>query len=201
MKPSKYNFSWSADANDKIILFNSLTCALAEVSDKHAHLLYGGGFDYAALPTDAKQFVNALARGGFILDDETDELKIIKYAYNSLKYNRNTLNLTIVPTLQCNFGCFYCYERPGGQARTAQNAAMPEAVRQAIYDFVVKRVKTVNGIHVTWFGGEPLLAKDIIFAMSAKLINIASAHDIPYHASMVTNGYLLHQDPDIFQKL
>ena len=44
---------------------------------------------------------------------------------------------------------------------------------------------------MTWFGGEPLLAKEVIYRLSEAFI--ARTHDagIAYTANIITNGYLL----------
>ena len=114
MKPSMYNFIWPTDDPGKVMVFNSLTTFLAEVENTHIDLLNLPQFDYDSLPADTKQFIDGLKQGGFVLDDEADELKILKFAYNSNKYNRLGIGFTIAPTLRCNFACTYCYEQWDG---------------------------------------------------------------------------------------
>lgn len=108
-----YNFIWPADDPAKVIIFNSLTTALAEVDKDYLDLLELSRFDYDTLPDTLKQFASALKQGGFVLDDEVDELKILKYVYNSNKYNRTGIGFTVAPTMHCNFACTYCYEQAG----------------------------------------------------------------------------------------
>ncbi len=203
MKPSIYNFIWSTDDPEKVMIFNSLTTALVEVGKTYVELLNVSRFDYDALPIGSKQFVDGLKRGGFVLEDHVDELKIVKFAYNSDKYDRMGLTFTIAPTLRCNFACTYCYEQPVGNQnkRDGQHAFMPENVQQALLKFIERAAKTVNSFCIIWYGGEPLLAKEIIFDISKKIIDITEENKIVYFAGMVTNGYLLTVDPDIVQKL
>ncbi|MCL6611582.1 MAG: SPASM domain-containing protein [Peptococcaceae bacterium] len=203
MKASNYNFIWPAGDTRKVMIFNSLTTSLAEAEKTHLDLLGLPRFDYGALPDDAKQFVEELKQGGFVLDDEADELKILKFAYNSIKYNRLGMGLTIAPTLRCNFACTYCYEQAeeGRAGRDGQNAFMPEKVQQELLRYIDQAANTVKSLFITWYGGEPLLAGDIIFGLSEKIIAIAEANKIAYSAIMITNGYLLAEDPDIVQKL
>lgn len=203
MKASNYNFIWPADDPQKVMIFNSLTTSLAEAEKTHLYLLDLPRFDYEALPDAAKQFVDGLKQGGFVLDDAVDELKILKFAYNSNKYNRLGLGLTIAPTLRCNFACTYCYEQAGeSQAgRDGHNAFISEKVQQELLRFIEQAANTVKSLFITWYGGEPLLARDIIFGLSEKIIAIAEANKIAYSAVMITNGYLLTEDPDIVQKL
>ncbi len=47
-------------------------------------------------------------------------------------------------------------------------------------------------IHVSWFGGEPLLGYRDILDISKALIELSSTYGIRYHSDMTTNGYLLN---------
>jgi len=203
LKPSIYNFIWPSGDPGKLMVFNSLTTSLVEVGRTHAELLNIPRFEYDTLPKAAKQFADGLKQGGFVLEDQTDELKILKFAYNSRKYNRMGLGFTIAPTLRCNFACTYCYEQAGENQdkRDGQNVFMPENVQQELLNYIKKAAKTVKGLHITWFGGEPLLGKNIIFGLSEKIIAITGENKLDYTARMVTNGYLLTGDPEIVQKL
>ena len=44
---------------------------------------------------------------------------------------------------------------------------------------------------MTWFGGEPLLAVDVIEGLSKRLISLAEEYHAGYEAEIVTNGYLM----------
>ena len=111
MKPSTYNFVWSTEDQEKVILFNSLTTALAEVKRSHINLLNTAQFDYMLLSEKERKFVDELRKGGFVVEDAADELKMVKFAYNSDKYASPLVRLVIAPTLACNFGCSYCFEQ------------------------------------------------------------------------------------------
>lgn len=203
MIPSRYNFIWSTDDPEKVMIFNSLTTSLAEVEKTYIDLLNIQQFDYDALPAEKKQFVDELVLGGFVLDEAADELKTLKYSYYSNKYDRTGLVLTIAPTLKCNFDCSYCYEQPGKsrEKRDGHNALMPENVQQNLLELIERAAKTVKFISITWYGGEPLLGKKIVLDLSQKIIAITEENKIGYSAEMITNGYLLTGDPDIVQKL
>lgn len=203
MKPSVYNFIWPADDSEKIIVFNSLTTALVEIDKTYLALLNIPWFDYETLPHGIRQFTDGLIPGGFLLADEVDELKILKFTYNSNKYDRRLLGLTIAPTLHCNFSCSYCYEQ-SDENHTGPNGLpsfMPEAVQQELLRFIKDAAGTAKELAVTWYGGEPLLADKIIFGLSEKIIAIAEENKLSYSAGMITNGYLIAGDRAIVTKL
>lgn len=132
------------------------------------------------------------------LDDETkemlrkmkvigvnDEMEINKFKFNLLsrRFNPHHLYLTINPTLACNFACPYCFES------SHPAYFMSDEVEDAILSFIQKHVN-VTHLHVTWFGGEPLLAFNRIVSLSKRMQCLG----MEYSAGMITNGYLLTPD-------
>lgn len=95
------------------------------------------------------------------------------------------LRLTIYPTEQCNFRCSYCYQY-------YENSKMNEQTVDALLSFLSKRLKTVKVVHVNWFGGEPLLAQDIILKVSNLILDACKTNNsLRYIGNITTNGYLL----------
>lgn len=203
MKPSVYNFVWSTSDPEKVMIFNSLTTALAEVKKNRINLLNIPQFDYSLLPENERYFVDELRKGGFVVDDNADELRMVKFNYNSDKYDSPIARLVIAPTLACNFACSYCFEQSDkSQSENGhQNAFMPDIVKQDLLKYVEQITKTGKDLFVTWYGGEPLLAKETIFDLSQKIIAITEENNVEYSAGMVTNGYLISKDPDTVQNL
>lgn len=62
--------------------------------------------------------------------------------------------------------------------------------------FVERRLASGRYDHlgIAWFGGEPLLAPDIIDELSARFMELAERFGIGYDAMIHTNGYLLDQE-------
>jgi uncharacterized protein len=52
----------------------------------------------------------------------------------------------------------------------------------------------LNKLRISWFGGEPLLAKDVIFAISDTLSELSALYSVDYKASITTNGYYLDRE-------
>ena len=99
------------------------------------------------------------------------------------------VSMTICPTMGCNFDCPYCFEdhRAGRMSEQVQDDVVALAGR------LLKAAKA-DRLSVTWFGGEPLLAPDIIASLSERLKAVAAEHGAEYHAGIITNGYLLSQE-------
>jgi len=57
-----------------------------------------------------------------------------------------------------------------------------------------KRILEKSAFSVTWYGGEPMLAKGIISKLTKEFIRICESKKSNYHAGMITNGYLLTRE-------
>ncbi len=192
LKKSKYNRFIDID-NNKKIAFNSLTCALAEVDDDF-FAIYDNieNIDVNDLSDKEKELLSQMKEGNFINEDELDELKLIKYRNYSGKFSEGTFGYVLAPTVACNFACPYCYE-------TAKSGFMSEEVLNKLLENIEIAAKHGRNIDNTWYGGEPLLAKNIIRDFSDKCIEICEKYGVDYSAYIVTNGYLI--DDQIVQIL
>lgn len=193
MKKSRYNIMLDSKDNKKII-FNSSTCALAEINDDFFKVLTKvENDDISNLNENDKEIFENMKLGGFIVDDDLDEINLLKYKNNFGKFNQYTLGLTIAPTLLCNFRCTYCYETP-------KSVKMSDEVKNAIIDYVKESSEYIKELSITWYGGEPLLRKDIIEELSQEFIKICEEKNIKYSAFIITNGYLLDDETIQFFK-
>jgi uncharacterized protein len=123
---------------------------------------------------------------GFLVPSERNEsslhrLRMIEQTTNSI------LELIILPTEQCNFRCKYCYE-------TFEKGKMDVSVQESLVKYVRKNIHKFTGLHVRWFGGEPLEAMDVVGYLSEEFIKICKTARKFYTSSMTTNGYNLTLD-------
>lgn len=188
MKLSKYNLMF--DYKNEKLAFNGMTCAFASVNDDFFKILKeikDGTFDKVEHSKEDLDLIKNMKKGGFIIDDCFDELEFLKFKSYKGKFQTDSFSMTIAPTFACNFACPYCYEN-------AKDGLMQQDVMDAICKEVEKAAEKKKSIHVTWYGGEPLLAKNIIWELSEKFIAYAEKFDVNYSAMIVTNGYLLDDE-------
>jgi uncharacterized protein len=103
----------------------------------------------------------------------------------STLFSDKILELTILPTEQCNFRCVYCYE-------DFVSGRMKRKTIDSIKALLKKRASGLEHLRIGWFGGEPLLAKDIIMEISSYAMSLAKeVPDLFFDSGMSTNGYLL----------
>lgn len=130
--------------------------------------------------------IERFAKRGIICNhDERAALQLLGRAACMM---RHPVELTICPTLGCNFDCPYCFEdhHEGRMSPEVQDDVV--ALAERMLDAC-----GTNDLHVTWFGGEPLLAPDIIESLSERLMALSEGRGGTYEAVIVTNGYLLTQ--------
>lgn len=192
MKLSKYNFLRKYDHTT--VFFNSMTCALAIVDENFLRVyndVEHGTYDESKYDT---KLIDDMKLSGCIINDDTDELQLIQFYRNQSKYDTSSLGLTIAPTLACNFRCKYCFENhPLGN--------MSKEIQSALIEFVKRYTQNAKDLSVTWYGGEPLIARDIVYSLSEKFLELCNLHHIDYSAFIITNGSLLtDSDIEAFKK-
>lgn len=184
-KKSKFNI-YSLDG-EKLIIYNTLSGGL--ISLKENYLEDFNDFDYNG-KCQNKELEDNLKKGKMIVEEDMDENKYIDIMHNIQKYNNYHVSLTIAPTLECNFACTYCYE--AGRRYTSMNHEIEDKIIEYLDANLEKENKT---LHITWYGGEPLLKTDTIYRISKHI----ASKGYTYTSGIVTNGYLL--DYEIGKKL
>lgn len=185
MKASFYNFFFDSAENDKVLAYNARTAALAlmEYGRYHDFLVFEKEEDDSVLDPE---FKSQLKLGGFILDNEINELDVLSHLLLKNRYKTDVLDLTIATTLNCNLGCVYCFEK---DIRT--NKKMSADVMNKIVDIVKEQTKSLKLLNICWYGGEPLLDMNVIRTLSNQFIQICEDNHIAYNASIITNGFNL----------
>lgn len=180
-KASLYNH-FVTEADGSRLAFNAVTNATARMNDAswaRYQALLGGQ------RVDASNSVDrALLEGKFLVPSDYDELSALRSRHLQARYDSTSWALTVCPTIQCNFACDYCFEvhKPG---------KMSEEVQDVLVDMLEQRADRLRDYGVTWYGGEPTLAWDVVETLSARFIETCARHKISYSASMITNGFLL----------
>jgi uncharacterized protein len=122
----------------------------------------------------------------FIIDKNRDEyIEMSKCERNALF--DDYFHLFVLPTEECNFRCKYCYEE-------YKRGKMSRTIQQKLIDLVDEKMKIYKGLNVSWFGGEPLEALDVIQNLSKDFIEICNRYKKVYFAGITTNGYNLSID-------
>lgn len=185
---SKYNTV--VEENGALIIYNSLSGALSIVEKEEWELLNGmlqgdtGDFTKEQYVLWDKALIN-----NFIVPTDVNETRILEEKYWQRKNDSSTMTLTILPTLDCNFACNYCF-----QGLKKEGGRMSVETQDRLLDWFSSNLNGVKGVNVTWFGGEPTLGLDIIKRLSDRMIALCDKNNIRYTASIITNGSLLNPE-------
>jgi len=93
------------------------------------------------------------------------------------------MHITLHITTGCNMSCGYCYSSPKGR-----NDMTPETAFQSI-DFIADKYPINTGI--IFFGGEPLLKKNLIKETISYCESKEKNQEAYFHYKVTTNGILL----------
>lgn len=151
--------------------------------------------DYTWFESDltmlSRELYQSLIKGGFLVEDDVDEYARLLHRRNdSVFFNNNTFQLTILPTLECNFRCWYCYEKH------IKSKMTPQTYHKILkyIDYIIDHHPIFN-FHLDWFGGEPLINFDeIVKPISTYVKDTCLQHKIFFSNTMTTNGYLISDE-------
>lgn len=197
-RPSRFTVMTPHDAGGAV-LYNSLRGSVFYVREPLAgrvhELLHNRSARFAADDGDPERtrLIRALEERGYVVPDDHDESADAKELRDDRLARTDILELILMPTEACNFRCTYCYE-------DFALGHMLSGVRDGVRELVRRRHAShgLEALRVSWFGGEPLVAFDVIEELSEYFVDFATRHGIDYRAGMTTNGYLL--TPDIAER-
>lgn len=135
---------------------------------------------------EIKRTRTTLYNNGFLIDDDKDEINILKQRHDYAQNHQNYCALQIAVTMQCNFGCPYCYENE-------DNISLSSRKQDAIINYITQNINKWDRLCLDWFGGEPLLRPNIIKNLSKRAMALCEKTGTRYLATIITNGYLLNR--------
>ena len=184
---SKYNLLFFSQRLG-YFLYNALSNVFIELDEPHYGILKQLEDKPPLLKFDfEKQFLSLLLENN-ILVKKSDEEKLLmerQYKRDALSFDSTHLVLSICPTLYCNFRCPYCFE----DSQTNATIMNTQTVDRLIS--FIKSFKDAKYLSITWYGGEPTIAFDVICDITRR---IKELDVIIKEAGLVTNAYLLRED-------
>ena len=95
------------------------------------------------------------------------------------------LHLILLPTEACNFRCVYCYE-------SFRLKRMEPWVVQGVKRLIGRRAAGLRALSISWFGGEPLLALDVMEDVLRHVGNLRREFpSLEFTSDATTNASLL----------
>lgn len=169
-------------------LYNALSNIMMELDKNYFQLLEDLSRNVKIIDNISdRDFVDLLKSKNILTDDETEQTALMKKKCqrNSILFESAYLNLTICPTLACNFRCSYCFEN------THENTAVMNSTTMDKLIAFVNSFENAKHLSVSWYGGEPTLAFDIIKKLTERFKRLEKSYE---DVGLVTNGYLLDEE-------
>ncbi len=195
-KVSRYN-KFQTLEDGKTLVYNGFSGGLAIMDNETLA-------EYNSIKNGENTFIvrditiNELKKAHFVIPRELDELDEIKANHYYMRFSNKGLGFTIVPTLECNFRCTYCFEPQNNNNEDIDQIGIEPKinsfVEDSIVDYANKQLNENTSLMISWYGGEPLLAIDRIKSISKRLIEICDFKKSKYVAGMVSNGFLIDQE-------
>ena len=188
MKNSYYNISVPL-CEGKILLFNTLRNKSVLLS-KDIETLIEAGMN--------SEYYSLLYENGFIVEDDVDEFSFIETFYDK-SINTSVYDLTIMPTLDCNLRCWYCFEKHIIGSRLTPN------VSNNILHFAkgILDSDEITELKVTLFGGEPLMYfKEEVYPLLKDIQDYALKVRKNTFFNFITNGVCITEEVvPLFERL
>ncbi|MDO4704239.1 radical SAM protein [Tannerella sp.] len=190
MKGSRYNFF--VPYKDRVICFNGVSGKVFSVSK-------GDEFNevkrYIEAPDGRNNLTNFMVKNNFIVEDLTNEVELFKLN-NRIAVFDNSFHLIINPTLECNFSCWYCYEKsiPGKMSDQTQRRIV------RLIENLTSGGK-IRKLTISWFGGEPMLyLQQVIYPISLSAKELCEKYNVEFGTNATTNGFLISKEKIHFLK-
>lgn len=187
---SRYTFLF--DNEGLYYVYNSLSNALVEIDQNSYSLLKKVQLEGGEISESdfEDSFIEMLKDKRFICHSLEDEFLYYKALVQPLREQREFMHLTIAPTMDCCFNCFYCFEHNKSRKYMSSD----------VMDAIIKYVSQLSGLQkilLSWFGGEPLMAPDIILSFYKKLRNSFDGEII---SDIITTGFHINRNTTLLFK-
>lgn len=178
MKESNYNL-YSTTTNG-VICFNTLHYTFSLLAEPLYKKITESKWD--DISSGQKEI---LLKNGFVTEDAYDEYDLLHKENQNETYNSATYNLTILPSLDCNLRCWYCFEKH------IKNSHLEQNTQENILKFVedVLKDKQIKILNIELFGGEPLLYFETeLYPLLKEIKNMVQSENKTVNFLFVTNA-------------
>ena len=201
MQPSMFNvrvpLEDSREGGD-VFLMNTFSDAQLIVSSDVVDLLDRlelGAPEASVWNADERATLAELSEHGFIVETRDAERRELRQFFRDVRESTDSLKVTVLTTLQCNFACDYCIQGDHGDYnKTAAKMSLETAARTAAW--VERRLDAIapGRLVLTFFGGEPLLNLPVLYDLAERLHASCAERGVELVINIITNGLLITRE-------
>lgn len=176
---SKYIVVQSLNESE-MLLYSTLSTSIITLENDMYNNIFVNKM-YSSYPDECEE----LESMGFLYDGDVDAqlIQLEEIRKTIVEAEHGITAVTIAPTMECNARCYYCFEKGAKQGTMSIDTA------EAVANFLIKNC-TEKKLYIAWFGGEPLMASDIITYITKKILDA----NIELESTITTNGILINDD-------
>ena len=194
MQASMFNVRVPLEQSGEVFLMNTFTDAQLIVSRDVVDLLdrVHAADDFSEAE---RETIEQLTEHGFLVRDRDAERSELKAFFRDVREGTDTLKVTVLTTLQCNFACDYCIQGDHGDYnKNAAKMTLDMAAR--VNAWVEARMDALapSRLVLTFFGGEPLLNMPVLYYLAERLHGACRDRDVEILINLITNGLLLSRE-------
>src|SRR5258708_37592962 len=169
MQASMFNVRVPLEDRNEVFLMNTFTDAQLIVSRDVVDLLDRVDGLEPATETE-RETLEQLAQNGFVVTDRGKERQDLKDFFTEVREGTDTLQITVLTTLQCNFACDYCIQGDHGDYNKSA-AKMSMEMAERLGAWVESRLGALSPrrLVLTFFGGEPLLNMPVLYYLAERM--------------------------------
>ena len=169
----------SPDSPGHLLLYSTRRCSVVRVPEKKLRQIEEGTLPEADQAT--------LARLGILVPDPAAEREELLGRFAEANRLSKKFHAIVVLNLDCNLACPYCFEE-GVRVGSYMSQETADALVAMIEREQLARGRQVS---LDFYGGEPLLSRDLIASIAARLKNSSEEKGLPFSFALITNGTLL----------
>jgi uncharacterized protein len=167
------------DDPGQMVLFATKTAALIVLPQEDFADLQQGRVD--------EEYIEPLREMGFLVENTAQERQAVHGYLEEINRLNPNLTVAVILGLECNFACKYCF-----QGEQKGKKSMTDATAEQLAAYIEKRFSPgKKKLQLQLYGGEPLLYKQRIVALAARLKPFVESRGGEFTIDLVSNGSLL----------
>jgi len=180
--PSKYNIKKKFD-DGSLVVINTLTEAVVVLDEKEYDLFLNDGNYSDYTYCEIQMFLL-----GLLVRENDYEAFRLDIARNRSAYTSSrSVSIFIYPTQDCNAACHYCFNKD------EKKLTMTKETADNVVQYITRNVSVNDEVVFRWFGGEPLMASEIIDHITENVSKYYD-HKLKFSSIVTTNGYEITDD-------
>ncbi len=186
MKSSYYNHY--VYQGNIVLLYNSLSGGYMVIKKQIFESIYDGEtLIIKKLKISHPETYKTLINNGFLVPENLDERLLVENLHYKNKFSKSSYELIVNTTLDCNLGCWYCYEIH------QKNSKITNDIIDRIIANIQNKYKQepFKFFRLSFFGGEPLLQIKAILNIIERVKILSKEFDFKLMIHFTTNGTII----------